>query len=879
MMMDMEREEIIQMDEVQNDRTKEIVPKTVKKGFRKEKTGDYDASLRRISLLLAFLAPYVIMLAIFIGNGIYPFGDRSFLTADLYHQYMPFFRELLRKIGAGEGLDYSWNVGMGSNFLALYGYYLASPFHWLAFWFPAEHLMEFISYLVVIKVGLAGFCACLYFNGRVRREGASAVSYSALLFSCFYALSGFMAAYNYNIMWLDCIVIAPIVLMGLERLVYQGKIGLYVIALALCIYSNFYISIMICIFLVLYFAFLFLTEPYKLRMLWRFELGSLLAGGLAGILLVPEVCALLATDFGEVAFPKTWKTYFSVLEILARHCMGITTEKALEHWPNIYCGCAVFLLVPLYVFHDEVPMKKRFGFMSLVGLFLLSFGINGLDFIWHGMNYPDSLPARQSFLYILVLLIMCHDCLVHFDKIPEKRILKVYLGAVTLLLVIQKFLQSDDFHTWDWLMTLGFVTAYAVCLYLYRTKTGRKTRYALAMVGFVLVLSESAINMSLTSVGTIDRAAYFEHVEDYKRLYDRYAKQEDFQRFEKYGRKTKNDAVLAGFPSASVFSSTLNSYVMDFYTKMGMQHSKVYYCYDGATAFSSALLNVGYLLSESYGLESELYKRIDLENGICLYEANYKLPFGYVAPMGFDLPNGLKYNGVSIQNEMMEQLGIDGILLQKVKANDEGDNVLFTPSQDGIYYGMLTDSGTTKIKMTGEDIEEASFKDLKKDCLIYLGKLKEGSTITLSNADKEDKTPNVSVAVYRLNVEVLEQAIELLGKEHLTQVKLDNTDISGHLQLERGGRLILTVPYEKGWKVTVNGVEREPQKFGNAFLALDLDAGTYDVALHYVPYGKGEGIRVTVVSAILFFGGSFALALYRKKAGKKILTNNADKDL
>ena len=75
--------------------------------------------------VLAFFVPAFIMLVLFIIRGIYPFGDRSFLFSDMYHQYMPFLSEFVHKIKAGEGLSYSYNVGIGSNFLALYVYYVA----------------------------------------------------------------------------------------------------------------------------------------------------------------------------------------------------------------------------------------------------------------------------------------------------------------------------------------------------------------------------------------------------------------------------------------------------------------------------------------------------------------------------------------------------------------------------------------------------------------------------------------------------------------------------------------------------------------------------------------------------------------------------------
>ena len=67
--------------------------------------------MRHLGLFLSFSIPFGIMLVLFIIKGIYPFGDRSFLFADLYHQYMPFFRELLYKVREGESLNFSFHLG------------------------------------------------------------------------------------------------------------------------------------------------------------------------------------------------------------------------------------------------------------------------------------------------------------------------------------------------------------------------------------------------------------------------------------------------------------------------------------------------------------------------------------------------------------------------------------------------------------------------------------------------------------------------------------------------------------------------------------------------------------------------------------------------
>ena len=201
----------------------------------------------RAVLVLSLLIPTIIMLALFVINRIYPFGDRSFLFSDMYHQYMPFFSELLHKVRGGESLSFSFNVGIGSNFLALFVYYLASPFHIFSLLVPESHLMEFMSYLIVLKIGLAGLTSYLYLKKHFQAEDAKDVGdapeslwtkkrgndIGALFFSCFYALSGFMAAYNYNIMWVDCVVLLPLIVLGLERLVKEGRGGLYCVTLAL----------------------------------------------------------------------------------------------------------------------------------------------------------------------------------------------------------------------------------------------------------------------------------------------------------------------------------------------------------------------------------------------------------------------------------------------------------------------------------------------------------------------------------------------------------------------------------------------------------------------------------------------------------------------
>ncbi|MBP5282424.1 MAG: YfhO family protein, partial [Lachnospiraceae bacterium] len=284
--------EVTKIEEVKDLTEEQNTPQVPEKQEIQEQSGkagkakkvvarDAQTFLNRVTLLAAFLLPFLAMLAILVFNGVYPFGTKTMLDSDMYHQYMPFLKEYVKMVRAGQSIDYSWKVGIGSNFLALYIYYLASPTNWLVFLVPEKFIIEFMSFFVIVKIGLAGFTSCLFLRSRATSEqNPVMVAYGSLVASVFYAMSGFMAAYNWNVMWLDCVVLFPLILIALHRLVFKGKMGLYVITLGLCIYTNFYISIMICLFLVIYFIYLFIMEKRSFSMVWKFALGSLLAGGL-----------------------------------------------------------------------------------------------------------------------------------------------------------------------------------------------------------------------------------------------------------------------------------------------------------------------------------------------------------------------------------------------------------------------------------------------------------------------------------------------------------------------------------------------------------------------------------------------------------------------
>lgn len=212
---------------------------------------------------------------------------------------------------------YSFHVGLGSSYLPLFAYYLASPFNLLLVLFPEHLLPEALLVITLLKNALTAalFAACLQYVYR-RRD------MSVCIVAIMYSMMMYLLAYSWNIMWLDCVMILPLVVLGFERMMRTGKFLTYVLSLAYALYANYYIGFMICLFMVLYYAVYFLRKRREAgrqaKSFLRFVVGSALGGGLAMFLLIPVAMALGQTSAAGGTLPDI-KANFDIFNLLGRH--------------------------------------------------------------------------------------------------------------------------------------------------------------------------------------------------------------------------------------------------------------------------------------------------------------------------------------------------------------------------------------------------------------------------------------------------------------------------------------------------------------------------------------------------------------------------------
>ena len=52
----------------------------------------------------------------------------------------------------------------------------------------------------------------------------------------------------------------------------------------------------------------------------------------------------------------------------------------------------------------------------------------------------------------------------------------------------------------------------------------------------------------------------------------------------------------------------------------------------------------------------------------------------------------------------------------------------------------------------------------------------------------------------------------------------------------------------------IDGENAEPEQFGDALMAFDLEAGEHTIQMHYVPEGRNIGILVSAGSVLILLG-------------------------
>lgn len=203
---------------------------------------------------------------------------------DASSQYINFF-DYFRNIFLGDNsIFYCLGKSIGGEMYGMFAYYLVSPYNFITLLFNKSNIIFAFDLILILKTASTSVTFIYFLN----KKGEA--KWTNLIFSCSYALSSYVITYGFNIMWLDNVILLPLVILGIDNLIKSKKIVLYTLSLSLSLITNYYIGFMICIFSSIYFLYKLIIENKKkdnLKLLGRFIIFSLIAILIACMILIP----------------------------------------------------------------------------------------------------------------------------------------------------------------------------------------------------------------------------------------------------------------------------------------------------------------------------------------------------------------------------------------------------------------------------------------------------------------------------------------------------------------------------------------------------------------------------------------------------------------
>lgn len=805
----------------------------------------------RAIFLLSFLLPLIMLIAILISKHVFPFGDKCILRTDFYHQYLPFHAELQNKLKNFESLFYTYKVGLGTNFITLFAYYLACPFNILLLFVGDQFVLEFITITLTLKIALSGLSMSYYLVKRYDTD-----SFVVIFFSIFYAMSGYVGAYYWNIMWMDNIVLFPLLMLGFENIQNGKKPYLYIITLGLSILCNYYIGTITCFFFIIYFIFYNVLKEKKPKEIGinflKTGIYSLIGVAIAAVLLSPIIFAFKTTASSDSTFPKRINEYFTILEVIGRHLPFVTVENGIEYWPNLYSGIACFPLLAMYFLSKKYKTREKICYAVILLFFIASFSINILDYIWHVFKYPNSLPCRQSFIYTFLILTISIKPLLKYDSVKVKDITLSFGLIICLLILAERVIKNEKVGFYTVYASMILLLVYLVIFLKYKNKKTDKN--ILLYVAVVLVCFEAFMNMYQTSISTIKRDDYMKNTQNIKEITNgiKYIT-DDFYRVERVDMKTKDDGAFMHFPSSSIFSSSAYADGTAFYKKFGMEASTNAYSITGSTPFADSLLSVKYKVFEEEEKNAKMLNLREIANDgtVYMYQNIDTMPLSFVLTEEFlkdyDMSSG---NPATVQNNFSRTLKL-GTVLNKKSVDITGTTAKFTTDEEGDYYAFVRDKGIKEVAVNYPTTSK-SFKNLNRGYFIELGYLDKDVEMSFRNDTNDDQ---LLIEIFRFNFETLKKVVnEIKNNADFKIIDYNETKINYNLNVKNAGVCTISLPYDDGFKVYVDGEEVEKKKVMDFMLGFDVSNGQHEILVTYRPVGLLLGI-------ILSLSGLLTLAI------------------
>lgn len=837
---------------------------------------------KSIPYIVAFFAPVLLFgICLFVRlKNIY--GDLTVFLGDMTAQYVPLFSYLKNVFDGKESLFYSFSNGIGGGMIGTILYYLTSPLNFLFGFVSQESFHILIILIFLFKVGLSGLFMYIFLSNVLKKNGTSLI-----IFSTCYALSAYMVNYYFCLMWLDCFYLLPIIMLGIHKICNDKSPILYIVSLTVAIISNYYIGYMICIFCCIYFIYEMLIKKVNKRELFKyikkFLIASILSGFMTFILLIPMFVSLMDTPraFGNYEGKYTIesvKNNFDYLLLFKNFLLGTRSARSINiigiDYYNIfiYCGLIILPLIYFYFVNKEISKKEKIFFISMILFFLASYSIKYISYIWHGFAFPNGLNYRFSFIFIFLFIFMAAKSFYNVKQIDKKY---YYYFAIVFVVLLNILVINDSSVQMSTIyINLIIMLFCLVLLYLYNsTRIDSKNKNDLRILLPLLILGELFYNCytSLDSYFGISIKEYNDNVKIYQSYINKYNSSDDeFYRMNQDNLFTLNPGLFSNYNGFTFFLSTVNENTIKYFENLGYSTMVVTHFHDIYTSYiSDSLLGLKYYFSstgcnhaeeiDSFNfstMSGKFYKFYNNKISVCENQNNLSL--GYLVNTNINnysmsLSDELTYFNISeyMLNSMLNENKYYFNKYENLEKIEPSKFELYTDDSEYIYI-VVSDAYDSASILLNE--KKYKLNEKTGRIAIFKNENKNTENNISANVILDGQTINdPKIKIYSEDTEGIVEALNKLKQNEMKIEKFSDTHIKGSIEVKDKdmGMLFLSIPYEDGWTLYVDGKETDIEILYDTFMGATLSEGEHEIELVYHVPGLKIGAIISGISLAL----------------------------
>ncbi|MDO4183092.1 MAG: YfhO family protein [Coriobacteriia bacterium] len=825
-----------------------------------------------------FLVPIALLCVFCAVCNVYPFGENSFLAADLQIQYVDFFAWFQGVLAGTTDLLYVPNQGLGNGSWGMVGYYLSSPFNVLLLLFDADHITLFVFVSTALKLGCIQLATTHYLRKRFNLGYVPAAVLAAGFTLCLWNLTNMR-----NLIWLDAVIVLPLMAWGAYCLVNHGRWKLLLFSLVYALVTCWYMGYMLYIFLFIYgmleLHLRFFAEPdftgrHLLKGTLPFVGVAVLALCLAAFTFLPSVQAMTGAGESRVSEFPSW-VYAVTLAVVALLCVffaqrripgraklvvGLMLVVALlvlvtplsfyytcsrthlavgllaplwidNKTPQLAPGVVTLLLAAAFFLIPTIPRYAKTAVVAVLAVMIVSVWFKPLHYIWCGFRAPDGFYARNAIFFVFML----------------------YFAAGWALSQVPAWWEAKR-GRWP----------------------GRGARVGAQVLFAGVMLADVAVVALFALPG-----CYADNPQVYYDAYETVAKQQQQaltaldpgvyrveKTYNRTGNNAQNEGMAVGFLQLSSYTSSKNAAAETFLNQLGygkVESENVHY---GCPApLTDSLFGVKYVAAHD-PVTTTYYRALDIQptwQDAAWYENPTALSLGYVVDSGArEYVPDAALNAFEQQNAFVSALvghRVDAFVpleAEVVATAEDGTVTWAVQVPAGVQAYFWAEPVTVVANRVGKFNVSAEGRTWMEnfpyrhniDALAAPADQARTVQVTLQ-VETGESYPNALHFCY-LDTAAMQEALAQLAEHQMTFTTFQGSLIEGDISCSEDSTLMLTIPPDAGWTVTVNGNVVETGSIaGDALLAIPVSAGENHVRLTYEIPGLKAGVAVSLLAVVV----------------------------